>query len=70
MGIIAILSFFVILFGALFIDGGMLSGPLSIAALLPGLGVAMVGLVGIYNFIKHEELPGTFHPRTHVPHST
>lgn len=70
MGIIAILSFFVIMLGALFIDGGFAGSALGVAALLASLGVATVGLIGLYNFMRHEEMPGTFHPRTHDPHST
>jgi hypothetical protein len=70
MGIVAILSFFLILFVAIFIDGGFLEHPAVLFVLLAGFGVAAIGLGGLFNFIKHDELPSTFHPRKHDPHST
>jgi hypothetical protein len=69
MGIVAILSFFLIMFSAVFIDGGFASSALGVFALLASLGIAGVGLTGLFNFIKHQELPDTFHPRPHDPHT-
>lgn len=69
MGIVSILSFYVIMMAAVFIDGGVASGRLGVAALLVSLGVAAIGLVGLFNLIRHDEMPETFHPRTHQPHT-
>jgi hypothetical protein len=69
MGIVAILSFFLIMFTAIFIDGGFASSTLGVLALLASIGIAMVGLTGLFHFIKHQELPDTFHPRPHDPRS-
>jgi hypothetical protein len=69
MGIIAILSFFIILSGAVLVLGGFASSVLGALALVVGLGIAIVAIVGMYNFIKHDEMPDSFQPRHHDPHA-
>jgi hypothetical protein len=70
MGLIAILSFFIILFGTLFVGGGFAGGAIGVFALLASIGVAAIGLTGLYNFIKHDEMPDTGHAPPHrVPHA-
>ena len=51
MGIVAILSFFLVMMTAVLIDGGFASGALGISALLVSLGVAIVGLVVVMKIL-------------------
>ena len=46
---------------------GFASSWLGVLALIASIGVAAVGMAGLYNYLRHEELPKTFHPKHHVP---
>jgi hypothetical protein len=63
MALVAILTFFVLLTGTVFVAGGFASSALGVVALLLSAGVAAVGMGGLYNFIKHDEMPDTAKPR-------
>jgi hypothetical protein len=67
MAIVAILGFFLIMVSALFVAGGFASSALGFIALAVTLTIALIALVGLFTFIRHDELPRTFNPREHHP---